>query len=38
MTVLRLLLLSSRKKKLSTFGLSLFHSLRALSPRAGARS
>src|SRR4051794_24494854 len=35
MTVLRLLLLSSRKKKLSTFGLSLFHSRRARSPPFG---
>src|SRR5438552_1307612 len=34
-TMLRLLLLSSRKKKLSTSGLSLFHSLRARSPPFG---
>jgi len=35
MTVLRLLLLSSRKKKLSRFGLSAFHSRRARSPCGG---
>src|SRR5438067_9456660 len=35
MTVLRLLLFKSRKKKLSTFGLSEFHSLRARSPFGG---
>src|SRR4051794_34660003 len=35
MTVLRLLLLSSRKKKLSSSGLSLFHSRRARSPPLG---
>src|SRR3954453_6400567 len=35
MTVLRLLLLSSRKKKLSSSGLSLFHSRRARSPPFG---
>src|SRR5258705_524735 len=34
-TVLRLLLLSSRKKKLSRFGLSAFHSRRARSPWGG---
>src|ERR1700738_3781936 len=34
-TVLRLLLLSRRKKKLSRFGLSAFHSRRARSPWGG---